>query len=570
MPAMHVAKITRRHGDREYSSHLVRRSYREGGRVRHETIANVSKLPPEAIEALTRALRGEALMSAAEALTLERSLPAGHVECVLAGAGRLGLARLLDRSPSRERDLALAMICQRVICPGSKLETTRLLSQSTLACELGVEGADPDELYAAMDWLSERQERIESRLAARHLKGATLVLYDLSSSYFEGRHCPLAKLGYSRDGKRGTLQITYGLLCDPDGRPIAVEVFEGNTTDSQTVAAQIVKLKQRFGLGSVIVVCDRGMVTKANVAAMGEAEGIGWITALKAPQVKRLVTKGDLQLSLFDEANLAEISSDEFPGERLVVCRNPLVAAERTRKRSELLAATERGLAEIRERVEAGTLTGAAEIGLAVGPALKRYRMRKHFEIVITDDRLTFSRKEAQIEAEAALDGFYVLRTSAPTEQLATEEVVRSYKQLKEVERAFRTFKGPLEIRPIGHRLEDRVRAHVFICMLSYYLAWHLREAWAELLFKDECPPTPTDPVAKASRSAAATEKAQTKRTADHGLCHSFESLISELGLRVRNTIHLAGSHASFEQLTEPSTLQARALELIASVPKHA
>ncbi len=570
MPAMHVAKITRRHGDREYSSHLVRRSYREGGRVRHETIANVSKLPPEAIEALTRALRGEALMSAAEALTLERSLPAGHVECVLAGAGRLGLARLLDRSPSRERDLALAMICQRVICPGSKLETTRLLSQSTLACELGVEGADPDELYAAMDWLSERQERIESRLAARHLKGATLVLYDLSSSYFEGRHCPLAKLGYSRDGKRGTLQITYGLLCDPDGRPIAVEVFEGNTTDSQTVAAQIVKLKQRFGLGSVIVVCDRGMVTKANVAAMGEAEGIGWITALKAPQVKRLVTKGDLQLSLFDEANLAEISSDEFPGERLVVCRNPLVAAERTRKRSELLAATGRGLAEIRERVEAGTLTGAAEIGLAVGPALKRYRMRKHFEIVIADDRLTFSRKEAQIEAEAALDGFYVLRTSAPTEKLATEEVVRSYKQLKEVERAFRTFKGPLEIRPIHHRLEDRVRAHVFICMLSYYLAWHLREAWAELLFKDECPPTPTDPVAKASRSVAATEKAQTKRTADHELCHSFESLISELGLRVRNTIHLAGSHASFEQLTEPSAVQARALELLASVPKHA
>lgn len=570
MPAMHVAKITRRHGDREYSSHLVRRSYREGGRVRHETIANVSKLPPEAIEALTRALRGEALMSAAEALTLERSLPAGHVECVLAGAGRLGLARLLDRSPSRARDLALAMICQRVICPGSKLETTRLLSQSTLACELGVEGADPDELYAAMDWLSERQERIESRLAARHLKGATLVLYDLSSSYFEGRRCPLAKLGYSRDGKRGTLQITYGLLCDPDGRPIAVEVFEGNTTDSQTVAAQIVKLKQRFGLGSVIVVCDRGMVTKANVAAMGEAEGIGWITALKAPQVKRLVTKGDLQLSLFDEANLAEISSDEFPGERLVVCRNPLVAAERTRKRSELLAATERGLAEIRERVEARTLTGAAEIGLAVGPALKRYRMRKHFEIAIADDRLTFSRKQAQIEAEAALDGFYVLRTSAPTEKLATEEVVRSYKQLKEVERAFRTFKGPLEIRPIGHRLEDRVRAHVFICMLSYYLAWHLREAWAELLFKDECPPTPTDPVAKASRSVAATEKAQTKRTADHGLCHSFESLISELGLRVRNTIHLAGSHASFEQLTEPSAVQARALELIANVPKHA
>jgi transposase len=567
---MHVAKIVRRHGDREYVSHLVRRSFREGGRVRHETIANVSKLPAAAIEALARALRGEALLGAGDAFRIERSLPAGHVECVLACAGRLGLARLLDRFPSRERDLCLAMICQRVIGAGSKLATTRLLGQSTLASELDVEGADEDELYAAMDWLGERQERIEDRLAARHLKGATLVLYDLSSSYFEGRHCPLAALGYSRDGKRGTLQVTYGLLCDPEGRPVAVEVFEGNTIDSQTVPAQIEKLKNRFGLEAVIVVCDRGMVTKANIAAMGETDGIGWITALKAPQVKRLVTRGDLQLSLFDQANLAEIDSDLFPGERLIVCRNPLVAAERTRKRSELLAATEHELDKITQRINKGTLQGAAQVGLAVGPELKRYRMRKHFEVEITDTRLSYTRKQAQIDAEQALDGIYVIRTSAPAEKITSADVVRSYKSLARVERAFRTFKGPLEIRPIGHRLEQRVRAHVFICTLAYYLSWHLQSAWAELIFADECSPTATDPVAKAERSAQAADKAASKRTRQGHPCHSYESLIAELALRTRNTIRLHGSDAVFDQLTEPSALQARALELTATIPNHA
>jgi Transposase DDE domain len=366
------------------------------------------------------------------------------------------------------------------------------------------------------------------------------------------------------------LQITYGLLCDPAGRPVAVEVFEGNVGDSQTVASQIVKLKGRFGLKAVIVVCDRGMVTKANIAAMGEAEGIGWITALKAPQVKRLVAKGDLQLSLFDQTNLAEIESGDFPRERLVVCRNPLVTAERSRKRDELLAATERELEAIGERVRKGTLGGAAEIGLAVGPALKRYRMSKHFTVEIEDDRLDFSRKAEQVTAEAALDGIYVLRTSATQDELATSEIVRSYKSLAQVERAFRTFKGPLEIRPIGHRLEDRVRAHVFICMLSYYLAWHLREAWAQLIFTDEYPPVAADPVAKAARSATAAEKAATKRTRDGHPCHSFETLIDELALRVRNTIRLAGSDATFDQLTEPNALQAQALELIEAIPKHA
>ena len=567
--AMHVVTNRRRKGEREYVSHLLRRSYREDGKVKKQTLANLSHLPDELIELIRACLRGETLVSSAEALRVERSLPAGHVECVLGAAARLGLARLLDRFPSRERDLCLAMICQRVLCPGSKLETSRLLGQSTLASELGVEGADEDELYAAMDWLWERQERIEDRLAGRHLEGATLVLYDLSSSYFEGRHCPLAKLGYSRDGKRGSLQITYGLLCDPDGRPVAVEVFEGNTTDGQTVAAQIVKLKQRFGLAAVIVVCDRGMVTKANIATMGEAEGIGWITALKAPQVKRLVASGDLQLSLLDEANLAEIESDLFPGERLVVCRNPLVGAERRRKRSELLAATENELEAIRQRIGNGTLSGAAAIGLAVGPALGRYRMKKHFQIEISDDRLSFARKQAEIEAEAALDGIYVLRTSAPANKLGSADVVRSYKSLARVEQAFRAFKGPLEIRPIGHRLEQRVRAHVFICTLAYYLTWHLREAWAELIFKDESPPTPADPVAKAKRSAAANAKATSKRTQAGHPCHNFESLLAELGLRTRNTIRLHGSDASFDQLTHPSTLQARALELIANIPKH-
>jgi transposase len=568
--AMHVAKIERRHGDRVYTSHLIRRSVREGKRVRHETIANVSKLPPEAIEALRAALAGEAVAGTGE-VSIADSLPAGHVEAVLGGARRLGLARLIDRSPSKERDLCLAMICQRILQPGSKLATARALHQSTLASELGVEGAGQDDLYAAMDWLLTRQERIEDRLARRHLdEEGTHALYDLSSSYFEGRSCPLACLGYSRDGKRGTLQITYGLLADPDGRPIAIEAFAGSTHDDATLPAQIDKLKQRFGLAEAVLVCDRGMATKANLEALGESEGTSWITALKAPQVRKLVKEGDLQLSLFDEQSLAEISSEAFPGERLVVCRNPLVASERSRKREDLLAATERGLAEIRERVEAGTLRGAAEIGLAVGPALKRYRVKKHFEATITDASFAYERKGEQISAEAALDGIYVLRTSVAKDKLDAPGVVRSYKQLKWAERAFRTLKGPLEVRPIHHRLEDRVRAHLLLCMLAYYLEWHLREAWAELTFRDECPPTQPDPVAKAKRSTAAAEKASRKRTARSEAPHSFESLIAELSLRTRNTVRIGESGGGFERLSEPNPVQARALELVASIPKHA
>src|SRR5512144_159094 len=427
---MHVVTNTIRRGEREYKSHLLRRSYREGGKVKKETLANLSHLPDELIELIRGALVGRRYLDAQDAFAIERSLPAGHVQAALVMARRLELARLLDRAPSRERDLCLAMICQQALRPGSKLAAARALSQSTLGSQLGVGDASEDELYAALDWLGERQARIEDRLARRHLCDGELVLYDVSSSYFEGRSCPLARLGYSRDGRRGTLQIVYGLLCDRPGRPIAVEVFSGELHDDKTLPAQVERLKTRFGLKTVIVVCDRGMVTKANLELMSDSDGVGWISALKAPQIKKLAASGALQLSLFDERNLAEIEAPEdYPGERLVVCRNPRVAAERARKRDELLAATELGLDEIRARVERGTLQGADQIGLAVGPALKRYRVKKHFEVAITDTSLSYRRKTEQIEAEAALDGFYVLRTSAPADTLAPADVVRAYRR---------------------------------------------------------------------------------------------------------------------------------------------
>ena len=566
---MHVVTNTVRKNGREYTSTLLRRSYREEGKVKKETLANLSHLPAEVIELIRGALAGRRYVDAEAAFSIERSLPAGHVQAVLSMAQRLGLARLLDRQPSRMRDVCVAMICQQALAPASKLSTVRALSQSTLGSELGVESADEDDLYAALDWLLARQERIEDRLARRHLADGELVLYDVSSSYFEGRTCPLAKLGYSRDGKRGTLQIIYGLLCDRPGRPVAVQVFSGELHDDKTLPAQIEKLKERFGLRRVIVVADRGMVTNANLELMREQEGVGWITALKAPQIRKLARSGVLQLSLFDQTNLAEITAPEqFPGERLIVCRNPLVAAERARKRAELLAATEKALAEIASRVERGTLQGADQIGLAVGPALKRHRVKKHFHIHITDESFTYERDHEQIAAEAALDGFYVLRTPVDPQTLATEEVVRSYKGLEEVERAFGTFKGPeLQIRPIHHRLEDRVCAHVFLCMLAYYLTWHLKAAWAPLLYADEHPPTPTDPVAKATRSPAAQHKAQTKRTSTGEPCHTYKTLLAELATLTRNTIRLPDAPATFEKLTEPTPLQAHALELAATAP---
>jgi transposase len=564
---MHVSTTTRRSGENEYTATLLRRSYRQDGKVKKETLANLSHLPPAAIDAIRRVLAGETLVNAQDAFEIERSLPAGHVNAALVMARRLELARLLDRSASRERDLCLAMILARVICPGSKLGTVRALGQSTLASELGVESADEDDLYAAMDWLLERQNQIEDRLAARHLADGEMVLYDVSSSYFEGRTCALGKLGYSRDGKRGLPQIIYGRLCDTAGRPVAVEVFSGEVHDDKTLPAQVTKMKDRFGLSRVVVVADRGMVTKANIEILTAAAGVDWITALKAPTIKKLARSGIFQPSLFDEQNLGEItSSEEFPGERLIVCRNPLVGAQRARKREELLAATETDLALIKTRVDNGTLQGADLIGLAVGPALKRYRMRKHFQITITDTTFTYSRKIEEIAAEAALDGFYILRTSLT--DLEAGDVVRAYKNLEQAERAFGSLKGPdLQIRPIHHHLPDRVRAHVLICMLGYYLTWHLKAAWKPLLFTDEDRPNSPDPVAKAVRSPAAQQKAQTKRTSTGQPAHSYRTLLTELATQTQNTTRLHGHTATFEKLTQPTDLQAQALDLVAHAP---
>ena len=564
---MHVDTIRRRHGDRVYESQLVRRSVREGKRVRKETVANISGLPPEAIEAVRRVLRGEALLTAGEAFRIERSLPHGHVAAVLGTLRKLGLERLLGREPSRERDLVVALICQRLLRPGSKLSATRQFALTTLAEELAVEGASEAELLAAMDWLLARQERVEAALARRELEPGGLVLYDLSSSYLEGSKCPLAAFGYSRDGKPGKLQITYGLTCSPRGRPVAIEVFGGEIHDEQTLPAATERLKRRFGIERVVFVGDRGMVKQAGVETL-RSHGFDWITALTAPQVKRLARQGHLQLSLFDERNLAEISSLDFPGERLVVCRNPHVAAERRRTREELLAATERLLAKVKTSVDSarGRLHDkpAGLIGERVGRDVNHYKVAKHFQLTIADGRFAYARKAEQIAAEAALDGFYVLRTSLG-EDVSAQAVVRAYKQLATVERAFRAMKAPdlLALRPIHHRLEDRVRAHAFLCMLAYAVRVELEERLAELLFVDDARLAAADPVAPARRSQQAKAKAGTKRTTGGLPAHSFRDLLDALSTLTRNRIHLAGHKVSFDQLTEQTPLQRRAFALL-------
>ena len=565
--AMHVATIKRRHGEREYESTLVRRSIREGKRVRKETVANLSRLPAEAVEAVRRALAGETLVAAEDAFAIERSLPHGHVAAVLGTARRLGLELLLGRERSRERDLCLALICQRLLRPGSKLSATRQFALSTLGEELAVDGASEAELLAAMDWLLPRQERIEAALARRYLSEGGFVLYDLSASYLEGRKCPLAALGYPRDGKRGKPQIQYGLTCSPEGRPVAVEVFDGKIHDDKTLPSALEKIKQRFGIERVVVCGDRGMVTAANIAALRE-HGFDWITALRSPQVRALVETGALQLSLFDERNLAEIASDAYPGERLVVCRNPHVARERARKREALLAATEQELAKVKASLDnpRGRLHGkpAGQIGERAGRVVNRYKVAKHFQLEIADGRFAYQRDEQAISAEAALDGFYVLRTCVGADTLTPQAVVRAYKLLAHAERAFRAMKSPeLEIRPIHHRLEDRVRAHIFLCMLAYAVRFELEQRLAPLLFKDDSPLAPADPVAPAQRSPAATKKAASKKTADGLPASSFRDLLDSLATLCRNRIRLRGSQASFDQLTEQSELQRRSFDLL-------
>jgi hypothetical protein len=559
---MHVVTNRRMGVGREYVTHLLRRSYRVDGRVRNETLANLSHLPEETIALIRGSLRGERYLPAESAFVIERSLPHGHVEAVLCMMRRLGLARLVDREPSRERDLVLAMVAQRVCCPASKLASARGMRSSTLGDELGVADADADALYTALDWLGERQDAIERRLARRHLADRGQVLYDVSSLWFAGRCCPLAQLGFSRDGRRGTPQLIYGLVCDRVGRPVAIHAYPGGVHDHQTIADQLERVRDRFGLREAILVVDRGMVTRANLDAVRDA-GFGFITALKAPQLKRLVRDRDLQLSLMDETNLAEITSDAFPGERLVVCRNPLVGGERACKRAALLDTTEHELEAIKQRVDAGTLVAADQIGLAVGAVWNHYRVKKHFHVTITDTSLTIARKYDQIASEAALDGLYLLRTNLPEDQLSTPDVVRSYKQLAHVERAHRTLKGAdLELRPIHHHREDRVRAHLLLCMLAYYLEWHLRYAWRELLYSDETPPLAADPVAAATRSDTAITKTRTHQTPTGLACHSFKTLLSDLATRTRNTIRIQNLNARTDKLTEPTPLQARALEL--------
>jgi hypothetical protein len=573
---MHVARTRTTVRGKAYESVLVRQSYRVGAQVKHRTLASLTHLPPHVIEVIERALRGEALVPVAEALTIERSWPHGHVAAALGTARTIGLEALVDPQPSRQRDLVLAMVVGRILQPASKLATTRLLSTTSLGSTLGVETATEDECYWAMDWLLERQEQIEGRLAKRYLKSGDVVLYDLSSTYVEGEHCPLAKRGYSRDGKPGHLQVEFGLLTNGEGMPVAIEAFTGNTADPATFMGQVEKVQDRFQLDEVVWVADRGMLTGAQVEKLRTVAGSHWITALRAPTIKQLVAAGTVQLSLFDTQNLAEATHPDFPGERLVVCFNPLLAEKRAKKREDMLLATEKELAKVVAMVKRGAaggragLTGAAAIAERVGRVVNKYQMAKHFTRTITDTSFTYARNAASIEEEAALDGFYVLRTNVPKEQLDTPGVVLAYKSLGHVERAFRHFKlSDLEVRPIYHYTEARVRAHLLICMLAYLVQRTMQQALAPLLFVDEAPPERPDPVAPAPRSPAAERKQQTKRTADGLRVHSFRTLLADLATVVKNRVipHGADRRAAFDLLTQPTPLQERAFACLGVAP---
>src|SRR6266436_1360406 len=508
--AVHVVTTRRRYKGRVYATHLLRRSYREGEQVKNETLGNLSHLPEPLIEVIRRALRGEAFVPVGERLEIVRSKPHGQVQALRAAMQRLGFEALIASRSGPERDRVCAMVAARVLAPHTKLATTRWWHTTTLAEEYGVEGADENDLYAAMDWLLERQGLIERKLAARHLSEGSLALYDLSSSYFEGTHCPLGKIGYSRDGKKNKLQVNYGLMTTRQGCPIAVSVYEGNTADTKTLMPQVTKLKESFGLERVVLVGDRGMISHKAIGELKEIDGMAWITALKSGQIRGLVEAGALQLGLFDERNLFEFSDPKYPNERLIACRNPQLAKLRAHKRQALLEATRLELDKIRDRVARGALEGAAAIGVKLGRVLDKYKVGKHFELTITDTAVKYQILEPQVAAEAALDGIYVIRTGLPKKQMSAPDAVRSYKALTQVERAFRSLKTvDLKIRPIHHRLESRVRAHIFLCMLSYYLEWHMIEAWRSLLFADEdqAAKVKRDPVAPAKRSTSALAK---------------------------------------------------------------
>jgi transposase len=554
---------------------LLREGWREGSKTLKRTLANLSHWPQQKIETFRRLLQDEPLVSPQDLFCTQQTLPHGHVEAILMVMRKLGLDSLLAAKRCRERDLVMAMIASRLLHPCSKLATTREWHTTTLAEELSVADATEDDLYQAMDWLLVRQPRIEKKLAARHLGEDCLVLYDVSSSYYEGRTCPLAQYGHDRDGKKGLPIIVYGVMTDGEGRPIAVEVYPGNTGDSTTVADQVEKLRARFQLSRVVLVGDRGMLTQPQIDKMKMHPGLGWITALTSVAIRGLLETGALQLSLLDETNLAEITSPDYPGERLMVCHNPLLEEERGRKRRELLQATEQALTKVGKQVERRKKKPLkeAEIALKVGKVLGRYKMGKHFLYTIGEGKFQWSRREQTIEQEAKLDGIYVIRTSESVERLSAADTVRSYKSLAQVERAFRTLKGvDLLIRPIRHRTEDRVPAHIFLCLLAYYVEWHLRRAWAPLLFEDEQLAEERrrrDPILPATCSPSAQEKKLTRQTADGFPVHSFATLMAELGSRARVTYGLKSEEStpSFQQVPEPTPLQAKAYALLALLP---
>ena len=566
---MHIDGVPNRTSRPTY---LLRESFREGKRVRKRTLANLSALSDEQIEAIRAVLSGHTVRPVEELWQTTRSRSHGAVQAVRVAMQRLGFESLIASRSSPERDVVCAMVAARVLAPHTKLATTRWWQTTTLAEEYGVMEQDETDLYAAMDWLLERQATIEKKLAARHLREGALALYDLSSSYFEGNCCPLAKIGYSRDGKRNTPQVNYGLLTTRAGCPVAISVYERNTADSSTLLPQVAQLREQFGLERLVLVGDRGMISHKAIGELKDLDGLAWITALKSSQIRALVQGGELQLGLFDERNLMEFSHPDFPGERLMACRNVVLGRLRAHKREALLVATEKELQKVQARIEKGSLAGRDKIGVRAGKVINKYKVGKHFALTIEENGFTFKRLESQIAAEAALDGLYVIRTSVPKKQMSSDEAVRSYKALAEVERAFRSMKTiDLHIRPIHHHLEDRVRAHIFLCMLSYYVEWHMREAWRELMFADEDLERKKhrDPVAAAVRSDAALEKVATRTLKDGSQVHSFRTLLEELSTVVRNTCEArVGSKkgSTFQMTTLPTAAQQRAFTLLQSI----
>ena len=554
---------------------LLREGWREGRKVRKRTLANLTDWPADQVEALRRVLKNEPLMAPDDVFEVERSLPHGHVEAVVGTIGKLGLDKVLCARRCRKRDLVVAMIAERLLAPRSKLGTIRMWHNTTLPEELGVEDANEDDLYEAMDWLLARQARIEKRLAARHLRDGVQVLYDVSTSYYEGSRCSLARFGHDRDGKKGKPIIVYGVLTDVEGRPIAVEAYPGNTGDPTTVPDQAHKLRDRFGLQRLVLVGDRGMLTQTQINTLKTHPGLSWISALRSPAIRKLVDEGSLQPSLFDERNLAEIASSAFPGERLMVCYNPLLAQERARKRQELLEATDSELQRISREIARRTRTPLSDgdIGRKVGRVLNRFKVAKHFKVTIANGRLSFRRREDSIVRETELDGIYVIRTNEPADRLCAEDAVRSYKNLAHVERAFRCLKGiDLRIRPIHHHLDRRVRAHIFLCTLAYYVEWHMRRALAPLLFHDEELADirrTRDPVLPAQPSASALQKKKTRTTADGMPLHSFDTLLADLATRVRDRCRLSTdpNGAPFSKLTRLTPLQHKAMTLLGLFP---